>query len=94
MANITKTDLVKNVAQKTEMSKKDVAIVLDGLTEEIMNEWAKRNKVQLIGFGTFEAHHRNARKGRNPQNGEEIEIPATEVPVFKAGKAFKEITKD
>ena len=82
MANITKTDLVKNVAQKTEMSKKDVAIVLDGLTEEIMNEVAKRNKVQLIGFGTFEAHHRNARKGRNPQNGEEIEIPATEVPVF------------
>lgn len=94
MANITKTDLVKNVAQKTEMSKKDVAIVLDGLTEEIMNEVAKRNKVQLIGFGTFEAHHRNARRGRNPQNGEEIEIPATEVPVFKAGKAFKEITKD
>lgn len=94
MANITKTDLVKNVAQKTEMSKKDVAIVLDGLTEEIMNEVAKRNKVQLIGFGTFEAHHRNARKGRNPQNGEEIEIPATEVPVFKAGKAFKEVTKD
>ena len=94
MANITKTDLVKNVAQKTEMSKKDVAIVLDGLTEEIMNEVAKRNKVQLIGFGTFEAHHRNARKGRDPQNGEEIEIPATEVPVFKAGKAFKEITKD
>ena len=94
MANITKTDLVKNVAQKTEMSKKDVAIVLDGLTEEIMNEVAKRNKVQLIGFGTFEAHHRNARKGRNPQNGEEIEIPATEVPVFKAGKAFKEITRD
>lgn len=94
MANITKNDLVKNVAQKTEMSKKDVAIVLDGLTEEIMNEVAKRNKVQLIGFGTFEAHHRNARKGRNPQNGEEIEIPATEVPVFKAGKAFKEITKD
>lgn len=94
MANITKTDLVKNVAQKTEMSKKDVAIVLDGLTEEIMSEVAKRNKVQLIGFGTFEAHHRNARKGRNPQNGEEIEIPATEVPVFKAGKAFKEITKD
>ena len=94
MANITKTDLVKNVAQKTEMSKKDVAIVLDGLTEEIMNEVAKRNKVQLIVFGTFEAHHRNARKGRNPQNGEEIEIPATEVPVFKAGKAFKEITKD
>lgn len=94
MANITKTDLVKNVAQKTEMSKKDVAIVLDGLTEEIMSEVAKKNKVQLIGFGTFEAHHRNARKGRNPQNGEEIEIPATEVPVFKAGKAFKEITKD
>ena len=94
MANITKTDLVNNVAQKTEMSKKDVAIVLDGLTEEIMNEVAKKNKVQLIGFGTFEAHHRNARKGRNPQNGEEIEIPATEVPVFKAGKAFKEITKD
>lgn len=94
MANITKTDLVKNVAQKTEMSKKDVAIVLDGLTEEIMNEVAKRNKVQLIGFGTFEAHHRNARKGRNPQNGEEIEIPATEVPVFKAGKEFKESVKN
>ncbi|MCT7770774.1 MAG: HU family DNA-binding protein [Lactobacillus crispatus] len=94
MANITKTDLVKNVAQKTEMSKKDVAIVLDGLTEEIMSEVAKKNKVQLIGFGTFEAHHRNARKGRNPQNGEEIEIPATEVPVFKAGKEFKESVKN
>ena len=90
MSNISKSELVSNVAKNTELSKKEVAVVLDSLTEEIMAEVAKKNKVQLIGFGTFEARHRNARKGRNPQTGAEIDIPAAEIPAFKAGKSFRE----
>lgn len=90
MSNISKSELVSNVAKNTELSKKEVAVVLDSLTEEIMAEVAKKNKVQLIGFGTFEARHRNARKGHNPQTGAEIDIPAAEIPAFKAGKSFRE----
>ena len=76
---MNKTELVAAVAEKT------------GLTETVKEEVAKNEKVQLIGFGTFEARKRNARTGKNPQSGEAIEIPAATVPAFKAGKAFKDM---
>ena len=77
------------VAEKADLSKKDseaaVAAVIDGITDTL----AKGDKVQLVGFGTFEVRHRKAREGRNPSTGETIKIAAQNVPAFKAGKALK-----
>lgn len=95
---MTKTDLVDLVAEKTDLTKKDTGKVINTTIEEIMNYLSEeaqkgednRDNVQLIGFGTFEAKDRKARKGRNPQTGEEISIPERTVPVFRAGKTFKE----
>ncbi|MGI6488235.1 MAG: HU family DNA-binding protein [Syntrophomonadaceae bacterium] len=87
---MNKTELVAQVAEQVEMSKKDVeklVNVLFGTIEETLREG---EKVQLVGFGTFEVRDRKARKGRNPQTGDEIEIPATRVPAFKAGKTLKD----
>ena len=86
---MNKAELVAAIAAETEMSKKDVEKVLKAFTGTVVNEVAKGGSVQLIGFGTFEQAERAARPGRNPQTGESIEIPATKVPKFKAGKAFK-----
>lgn len=95
---MTKTELVDIVAEKTGLTKKDsgeaVNAVFDSIVEFLSNE-AKtpekdRDNVQIIGFGTFEARNRSSRKGRNPQTGEEITIPARTVPVFRAGKSFKD----
>ena len=91
MAN--KAELVSEVAAKTKLTKKDVSEAVDAIFESIQEDLAKGEKVQLIGFGTFEVRHRAARKGRNPQTGDEIEIPASEVPAFKPGKALKEAVK-
>lgn len=91
MAN--KADLVERVAEKTNLTKKDVTATVEALFETIMETLAEGEKVQVIGFGTFEVRDRAARKGRNPQTGEEIHIEATKVPGFKAGKALKEIVK-
>ncbi|WP_297952587.1 HU family DNA-binding protein [uncultured Lactobacillus sp.] len=91
MAN--KAELVSEVAAKTKLTKKQVASTVDAIFESIQDNLAKGEKVQLIGFGTFEVRHRAARKGRNPQTGDEIEIPASEVPAFKPGKALKEAVK-
>lgn len=91
MAN--KADLVEKVAQKTELTKKDATAAVEavfGTIEELLSDG---ERVQIIGFGTFEVRNRAARKGRNPQTGEEIEIAATRVPGFKAGKALKEAVK-
>ncbi|WP_201780458.1 MULTISPECIES: HU family DNA-binding protein [Lactobacillus] len=90
MASVNKAELVKEIAEKTEMKKKDAEAVLESVISTIQDELVKGNKVQLIGFGTFEVRHRAARKGRNPQTGKEITIPATQVPAFKPGKALKE----
>ena len=87
---MNKKELVAAVAEKTEMSKKDVEKVLCGIVECVAGAVAKKDKVQLIGFGTFEAREHAARTGRNPQTGKAIKIPAATVPGFKAGKAFKE----
>lgn len=91
MAN--KAELVSEIASKTTLTKKDIAATVDALFESIQADLAKGEKVQLIGFGTFEVRHRAARKGRNPQTGAEIEIPASEVPAFKPGKALKDAVK-
>ena len=89
MAN--KAELVSEVASKTKLTKKEVAAAVDAIFGSIQDNLAKGEKVQLIGFGTFEARKRNARTGKNPQSGEAIEIPAATVPAFKAGKAFKDM---
>ncbi|WP_027825547.1 HU family DNA-binding protein [Lactobacillus psittaci] len=91
MAN--KAELVAEVASKTKLTKKDVAATVDAVFASIQEELAKGEKVQLIGFGTFEVRNRAARKGRNPQTGVEIEIPASKVPAFKPGKALKDAVK-
>ncbi|WP_078543363.1 HU family DNA-binding protein [Litchfieldia alkalitelluris] len=87
---MNKTELVTAVAESTELSKKDVTKAVDAVFEAIQDALAKGDKVQLIGFGNFEVRERSARKGRNPQTGEEIEIAASKVPAFKPGKALKE----
>ncbi|MCW6653166.1 HU family DNA-binding protein [Aerococcaceae bacterium NML210727] len=91
MAN--KADLVEKVAAKTNLTKKDVTAAVEALFEVIQEELAAGEKVQVIGFGTFEVRERAARKGRNPQTGKEIEIAASKVPGFKAGKALKDAIK-
>lgn len=88
MAN--KAELVSEVAAKTDLTKKEVAAAVDAIFNSIQEDLAKGEKVQLIGFGTFEVRHRAARKGRNPQTGAEITIPASKSPSFKPGKNFKE----
>ena len=95
---MTKTELIDLVAEKTDLTKKDtgeiinttVDSIIDYLSEEANKSEEERDNVQIIGFGTFEVKDRSERKGRNPQTGEEITIPARTVPVFRAGKTFKE----
>ncbi|MGC4376283.1 HU family DNA-binding protein [Fictibacillus sp. Mic-4] len=90
---MNKTDLVNAVAEQTELSKKDASKAVDAVFEAITETLKEGNKVQLIGFGNFEVRERAARKGRNPQTGEEIEIAASKVPAFKPGKALKDAVK-
>jgi len=87
---LNKSELVSDVAGKAGMTKKDVEKVLGALFLSIEEALKNEDKVQLVGFGTFEVRHRKARTGRNPQTGEEILIPASRVPAFKAGKTLKE----
>ena len=88
---MNKTELVAAVAEKTGLTKKDAEKALVAVVETVKEVVAKEEKVQLIGFGTFEARKRNARTGKNPQTGKAIKIAAATVPAFKAGKAFKEM---
>ncbi len=87
---MNKSELVANIAQKVGSSKKSAEENLDTMIEIISEELKKGNKIQLIGFGSFETRKRAARKGRNPRTKEEIKIPASTVPAFKAGKALKD----
>ena len=88
---MNKSELVANIAQKSNLTKKDVETALNGLLETVEEALASGEKVQLVGFGTFEVRERKAREGRNPRNPEEIiKIPASKAPVFRAGKALKE----
>ncbi|WEV61138.1 HU family DNA-binding protein [Streptococcaceae bacterium ESL0729] len=91
MAN--KQDLVAKVAEKTELTKKDAELAVNAVFSSITDFLAEGDKVQLIGFGTFETRERAARTGRNPQTGKTLEIAATTVPAFKAGKALKDAVK-
>ncbi|XLG20089.1 HU family DNA-binding protein [Bacillus cereus] len=93
MKNMNKTELIKNVAQNAEISQKEATVVVQTVVELITNTLAAGEKVQLIGFGTFEVRERAARTGRNPQTGEEMQIAASKVPAFKAGKELKEAVK-
>jgi DNA-binding protein HU-beta len=90
---MNKTDLVNAVAEKSELSKKDSAKVVDAVFETIEKALASGDSVSLIGFGNFEVRERAARKGRNPQTGEEIEIAASKTPAFKPGKGLKDAVK-
>jgi len=87
---MNKADLINKVIEKTNATKKDAAKFVDAVFEAISEALGKGDKVQLIGFGNFEVRERSARKGRNPQTGEEIDIPASKVPIFKAGKSLRE----
>lgn len=90
---MNKTDLVNNIAEKSGLTKKDVEAVLNGFLGEVTEALASGDKVQLIGFGTFEIRERSGRTGRNPQTGTTIEIPASKVPAFKAGNKLKDAVK-
>ena len=92
MAN--KAELVDRVAKKTQLTKKDVSATVEAVFETIQEALKAGEKVQVIGFGTFEVRERAARKGRNPQTGKENKIKASKVPAFKAGKALKDAVKN
>ncbi|MGR6837179.1 HU family DNA-binding protein [Syntrophomonas erecta] len=87
---MNKTELIGEVAARTGMTKKDVEKVVNAFLDTVEATLKAGEKIQLIGFGTFEVRYRQARKGRNPQTGQEINIPETRVPAFKAGKALKD----
>lgn len=90
---MTKKELVSSIAAKTDLTQKDVGMVLDAFVAEITATLKRKDKLQLIGLGTFETKERKARTGRNVKTGETIEIPEKNVPVFKAGKALKDAVK-
>ena len=87
---MNKEELVQEISKKAKVTQKEAADVLSALVETVEKSVAKGQKVTLVGFGTFEPRKRAARNGRNPQTGKEIKIPAKTVPVFSAGKKFKE----
>ncbi|UOR11402.1 HU family DNA-binding protein [Halobacillus amylolyticus] len=90
---MNKTELVNKVAEVSGLSKGDASKAVDSTLESITEALANEDSVQLIGFGNFEVRERAARKGRNPQTGEEIEIAASKVPAFKPGKSLREAVK-
>lgn len=90
---MNKEELVEVVAKNAKLSKKQAGEILAATIETIEKTVAKKQKVTLVGFGTFEARKRAARTGRNPQTGKEIKIAAKTVPAFSAGKKFKELVK-
>lgn len=88
---MNKAELVEAMALKTGATKKATEETLSAFVDVVTEALVKGDKVQLVGFGTFESRARAARKGKNPQTGEEIKIPACKAPAFKAGKALKDI---
>ncbi len=87
---MNKSELIAKVSEVSELSKKDASKAVEAVFESIAEALQGGDKVQLVGFGNFEVRERSARKGRNPQTGEEIEISASKIPSFKPGKALKE----
>ena len=88
---MTKTELMNAVAEKAGFSKKDADKAVSAVLEAITDALTSGEKVQLVGFGTFEVRDRAAREGKNPATGATIEIPASKAPAFKAGKALKDV---
>lgn len=90
---MNKQALINEVAKKTGLTKKDSNAAIEAVMDSIVDALSHGKDVQLIGFGKFTVANRAARTGRNPQTGEAIQIPATKVPAFRAGKALKEVVK-
>lgn len=91
---MNKAELVTAMAERAEISKKDAEAALKAFTDIVAEELKKGEKIQLVGFGTFEVSERAERVGRNPQTREEMTIPASKAPKFKAGKALKDMIND
>ncbi|PPE72181.1 integration host factor subunit alpha [Solimonas fluminis] len=90
---MNKTDLINAVADKADLSKADAGRAIDSLFEVVAKALKKRDKVSLVGFGTFQVRERKARTGRNPKTGAPLKIKASKTPSFKAGKALKDAVK-
>jgi DNA-binding protein HU-beta len=88
---MNKTELVAAIAEQAEISKKDAEKALKAFTDVVGEQLKKGDKIQLVGFGTFEVSERAAREGRNPQTGKTMKIAASKAPKFKAGKALKDL---
>ncbi len=91
---MNKAELVAAIADRTELPKKDAEAALKAFTDVVAEELKKGEKIQLVGFGTFEVSERAERVGRNPQTGDEMKIPASKAPKFKAGKALKDMINE
>ena len=91
---MNKTEIVAAMAEQTQLSKKDAEAALKAFIDVVSEEMKKGEKVQLVGFGTFEVSERAARTGRNPRTNENMEIPASKAPKFKAGKALKDAVNE
>ncbi|WP_321220966.1 HU family DNA-binding protein [Clostridium mediterraneense] len=87
---LNKSELITSMSDKAGLTKKDAEVALKAFIESVQEALESGDKVQLVGFGTFETRERAAREGRNPRTKEVIQIPASKAPVFKAGKEFKE----
>ena len=90
---MNKQELIHKIAEDTDLSQKQAAAALDSMMNAVVSSVCAGEKVQLVGFGTFQAKKREARVGRNPRTGELVQIPASVAPIFKAGKAFKVAVK-
>lgn len=88
---MNKAELIAKIAEESKLTKKAAETALDAFVKSVEGALKDGEKVQLVGFGTFEVRQRAARKGRNPQTKAEIKIPASKAPVFKAGKALKDL---
>ncbi len=92
---MNRSELIDDIAENTEgVSKRDIGEVVDAFTSSVSRAMQNKDKLTLVGFGSFEAVHRDAKTGRNPATGESLEIDAKDVPVFKAAKALKELVNN
>lgn len=91
---MNRTELVAAIAEETQLTKKDAEAAVKAFIDVVSGELKKGEKVQLVGFGTFEVSERAAREGRNPQTGETMTIAASKTPKFKAGKALKDMINE
>jgi DNA-binding protein HU-beta len=91
---MNKAELIKSISEKSELTRADAEKALNAFIESVEEALVNGDKVQLVGFGSFEVRERAARKGRNPQTNEEITIKASRAPVFKSGKALKDLVNE